>query len=102
MENKKIIWTQSALEDLKNIVKYIEEDSQISANKVALTIVQLVKILENFPFSGRVIPEFKEEQKREIFSFQFRIFYIIHNNDTVYIARIIRMSQNIDGTFLNS
>ncbi|MBT4936922.1 type II toxin-antitoxin system RelE/ParE family toxin [Candidatus Peregrinibacteria bacterium] len=101
MQKRKIIWTQSALLDLKDIVEYIEKDSQFSANKVALTIINLVKILEDFPFSGRVIPEFKEENKREIFSFKFRIFYIIHD-DIIYIARIISMSQNIDGTFLDS
>jgi plasmid stabilization system protein ParE len=53
----KIIWSELALEDLKHIHNYISKDSLIYANRVIEKIILRIEQLEEFPRSGRVVPE---------------------------------------------
>lgn len=60
----KIIWTDFALEDLRAIHEYISKDSKVYADRVVDKIILRVDQLENFPKSGRVVPEFNDETLR--------------------------------------
>jgi plasmid stabilization system protein ParE len=44
-----VIWTETAIEDLKLIHEYISKDSKLYADRFVEKIITRVKQLENFP-----------------------------------------------------
>lgn len=72
-----IVWTEFALEDLQSIHEYISRDSKVYADRVTDKIILRVNQLENFPGSGRVVPEFNNETIRELIQGNYRIIYKI-------------------------
>jgi plasmid stabilization system protein ParE len=54
-----IVWSKTALNDLKNIANYIGKDSAYYAKTIVRKIYKAVSRLNKFPKSGRIIPEFK-------------------------------------------
>jgi|SRR3989338_181255 len=73
----KIVWTDPAIRDLTNIHSYISRDSSVYADALVLEIFHFVDQLEQFPQSGRVVPELKEENTREIIVGNYRVIYDI-------------------------
>ena len=70
----KIIWSPSALNDIKSIYDYIEKDS---ADRGALFIERLIEAtdkLQYFPNAGRTIPEIKRKNFRELIYGSYRIY----------------------------
>ena len=47
-------------DDLKQIYEFISRDSVIYAHKVVQSIFKSIKNLENFPESGRIVPELND------------------------------------------
>ncbi len=83
----KLIWTEFALEDLRAIHEYISKDSKVYADRVVDKIILRVDQLENFPKSGRVVPEFNDDTLREIIQGNYRIVYKVSSTQ-VAIVRI--------------
>jgi addiction module RelE/StbE family toxin len=84
----KVIWAPSALNDIDAIAEYIARDS---IDRAALFVTRLFEItdrLQEFPLSGRVIPEIGEQSCREIIYGSYRIMYRIDDND-VWITGIV-------------
>lgn len=74
---KKIIWTDVATADLAKIHSYISQDSQTYADTLILDVFIAVEKVLLFPRSGRVVPEFKKVDTREVFVGNYRIMYDI-------------------------
>ena len=83
----KINWTELALDDLKNIHDFISKDSSFYADRFTNKLINRTDQLEKFPKSGRVVPEFEDENIRELIDGSYRIIYKI-SVDSVYIVRI--------------
>jgi addiction module RelE/StbE family toxin len=83
----KIIWTQLALADLKNIHDYISIESRVYANRMIEKLIARVTLLNSFPESGRIVPEFEQKSLRELIEGNYRIIYKIHP-DHIGIARV--------------
>ncbi|MBC8004917.1 MAG: type II toxin-antitoxin system RelE/ParE family toxin [Verrucomicrobia bacterium] len=83
----KIIWTSLAVSDLKIVHDYISAESKVYADRMVEKIIARVSILNNFPESGRVVPEFGQKSIRELLEGNYRIVYRIHPNH-IGIARI--------------
>ena len=71
----KIIWTDFAIEDLKSIHEYISKDSKRYADRYVEKLMTRVDQLENFPKSGRMVPEFNAPNIRELIEGNYRIIY---------------------------
>ena len=71
----KILWTEPALEDLRNLHAYIAKDSEIYARSFVQRIINAVERLSNFPKLGRIVPEADQEIIREILYQNYRIIY---------------------------
>lgn len=84
----KVIWTEFALDDLRNIYEYIAKDSKYYASVQIEKIIGRIEQLESFPQSGRVVPEFDNERIRELIEGNYRIVYRIESNDLIGIVRI--------------
>ena len=82
-----ISWSQLALDDLKNIHAYIALDSQYYATNFIDKLVKKIKLLERYPSSGRIVPEFENAEIRELIEGKYRIVYKLGESE-VTILRI--------------
>ena len=71
----KVIWTDPALEDLREIVAYIAADNPEAARRVGFDIFETVGLLASFPLIGPPYPRGSNGKIREIVSWSYRIFY---------------------------
>ena len=90
-----VIWSNRAASDIEAIAAYIAEDSEAYAASVVRTILQKTRRLVEFPFIGRVVPEFDDEQIREIFAYSYRIIYGVYENE-LRIAAIVHGKRLLD------
>lgn len=70
------------------IAEYIERDSLFYAKAVVEKIMSVTRQLVEFPFSGRVVPEFRDDNLREHFVCQYRLIYYVRG-DQIIIAAIV-------------
>jgi toxin ParE1/3/4 len=84
----RVIWSPRALDDVDSIASYIARDSMAHASAVVAKIIHTTRILKQFPFAGRVVPEFEDESLRERFAYSYRIIYRVHEQ-TVIVAAVI-------------
>ena len=61
--------------------RYISQDSQNSAQKWVESIFKVVDRLEQFPKSGRVVPEIMQDDFREIIHANYRIIYALYGEN---------------------
>jgi len=83
-----IVWSPRALGDVEAIAAYIALDSSTYAKAVVRTIMTSTRTLARFPRSGRRVPEFDDENTRELIAYSYRIIYTI-DPDQVTIAAVI-------------
>jgi len=78
----------SARRDLRDIVRYISDDSPDRALAFARFLVSSTKRLAGFPELGRVVPEFADPSIREIVVRSYRVIYRVDHGDCrVDVAR---------------
>jgi plasmid stabilization system protein ParE len=61
----KIKWSPRAASNLEEICDYIAKDSQYYAILFAKKVTNIVKAIPQFPKSGRIVPEYGDENLRE-------------------------------------
>jgi len=88
----KLIWSPQALRDLESICDYVAADSPRYAALVVERIMQGVERLASFPESGRVVPERKDLQLREVIVRPYRVVYRLRPG-VVEIATVFRASR---------
>ena len=81
-----VAWSPRALADVQAIASYIASDSPSYAKAVVRRIVALTRTLREFPLSGRKVPEFDDENIRELFAYNYRIIYRVAGNEVVIAA----------------
>ncbi len=85
---QRIDWSRRALQDLEAIAEYIAADSPTYAGIVVKKIVTQVKTLARFPRAGRKVPEFDDENIRELNVYSYRIIYQLQEEEVVIAAVI--------------
>ncbi len=73
----KIVWSPLAVDRVFKIAEYIALDKPSAAADWVDTVFESVKRLRKFPRSGRVIPEIKLDEFREIILDNYRVIYRI-------------------------
>ena len=84
----RIGWSRRALQDLEAIAAYISKDSPAYAKTAVRNIVNQTKMLARFPKAGRKVPEFDDENIREVSAYSYRIIYQLRQNE-ITIAAVI-------------
>ena len=84
----RVVWSPRALADVEALASYIAVDSSFYANAVVRRIVTLARSLARFPLSGRKVPEFDDENVRELIAYSYRVIYIVETSE-VTIAAVI-------------
>jgi toxin ParE1/3/4 len=83
----KIRWSNKSLYDLKNIFDYIAQDSKNYVNIQVKRIKLRTQQLKIQPLSGRKVPEFNDENVRELIEGNYRIVHLI-KEDQIFILTI--------------
>jgi toxin ParE1/3/4 len=84
----RIVWSSRAALDLDSITEYIAADSPAYAGVVLKNIVNQTRILARFPQAGRKVPEFDDENLRELVVYSYRITYRLQNDEALIVAVI--------------
>ncbi len=69
----RVVWSRRALRDLESIAEYIAADSLTYAGIVVKKVMNQTKTLARFPRAGRKVPEFDDENTRELVVYSYRI-----------------------------
>jgi toxin ParE1/3/4 len=89
-----IEWTEPALIDLDEIAEYVALDKPGAAKKLVKEVFASVKRLKRFPESGKIPPELKGAEYREINVGPCRIFYRI-DDSTIFILYVMRSEREL-------
>jgi len=73
----KVLWTDSALSQLQSIHDYIAETSPDYALRIIDRLTRRSIQIAEFPFSGRMVPEYELNELREVLEWPYRIIYLI-------------------------
>jgi len=71
----KIIWSPLAIDRASEIAEYIARDKPSAAEKWVNTIFSKVEQLRSSPEIGRIVPEIRNEQFRELIYGNYHIIY---------------------------
>lgn len=89
-----VFWAKPALNDLREIVEYIAKDSVAYAQRLGMKIAQSPRRLHQFPLSGRIVPEFSDENIRELIYGSYRIIYLVQDN-SCFITAIVHANRDV-------
>lgn len=99
----KVIWSNTAEQDLERIIEYIAIDSPSNALKILRKIKKRLDALYSFPERGRIVPELREFnilQYREIIIDLWRVVYkVIEKN--VFVVSVLDSRRNIEDILLD-
>ena len=73
----KVFWTESALTQLQAIHDYIAQTSPDYALRMIDRLTRRSIQIAEFPFSGRMVPEYEVNEVREVFEWPYRVIYLI-------------------------
>jgi len=87
-------WTDHAVSQLTALADYISLDSPLYAEQVVERIVARLDQARVHPRSGRVVPEFPQEDLRELVEPPYRLIYRI-NPDAVEVLAVVHGRQDL-------
>ena len=82
----KVDWTETALAQLDAIHDFYAQTSTAYALHLVDRITNRSKQIATFPFSGRMVPEYKLDEVREMIEGSYRIIYLIHADKIEILA----------------
>ena len=94
----RLVWTDSAIQDLNDIGDFIAKDSLRYAEITVSELFESTDILENHPKAGVIVPEFENEFIRQIVRGNYRIVYQIIDSTNIEILTIHNCARLISNT----
>ena len=95
----KIIWTESAIQDLNDIGDFIAKDSKRYAELTVTKLFESVDILETHPKAGKMVPELNDDSFRELIRGSYRIVYNRVDQYRIDILTVHRSSRLLGNTY---
>lgn len=83
---RRVIWTESAWADVQAAADYIEKDSRRYAMAFVREVRDAALSLKSMAARGRVVPEVSNPAVRELFVRNYRLIYLVAENDVHIIA----------------
>jgi toxin ParE1/3/4 len=90
----KIVWTEPAVEDLRELHAYIARDSEMYASGFVERIILAAEPLIDHPTVGRVVPEANDENVRELLYQRYRIIYRIRHS--IEVLAVIHGARDLE------
>jgi toxin ParE1/3/4 len=91
-------WSRRALNRIKEIHNYIALDAPDTARTYTQTLIRSTDRLVMMPLSGRIVPEFEQENIREIIKGSYRIVYRVISDIEVIVLTVFHSSQLLHPT----
>ncbi len=91
----KIKWSPRAASNLEEICNYIAKDSEYYASLFAKKVNNIVRSIPQFPKSGRIVPEYDNENLRERIYESYRIVYRL-KGEIIEIVAICHGAKPLD------
>ena len=88
----KVAWSYVALGNLIEANKYISSENPEAARKVINDIYEAGNKIKEFPEKGRIVPEIRRKNIREVFCFEYRIIYRIESK-RIFVLTLCHMKQ---------
>ena len=85
---RQVKWSPEAVEDVESIAQYISRDSQFYARATVSKIIDFSHSLAQFPYMGRMVPEFNDKNIRERLVYSYRLVYKIERANILVVAVI--------------
>jgi toxin ParE1/3/4 len=76
-----VIIAPSAQTDLADIVRYIAQHNSDAAVRLGYELITRAERLADFPEIGRMVPEFRQPNLREIICRSYRVIYRLRRDD---------------------
>jgi len=84
----KVIISPSARTDLEGIVRHVARHNSDAAARLGYELITRAESVVDFPEIGRVVPEFKRPNLREVIRSPYRIIYRLrHEEQRIDIVR---------------
>ena len=87
-------WTLAAEQDLQAIELFISRDSPLRAAAFVDRLIQSADVLEHTPLLGRIVPEFNDQDLRELIFRGYRLVYV-HHEDRAEILRVVHGARDL-------
>jgi len=87
-------WTKTAQDHLAGIHGYVAQNSPEYAQHMVDRLTRRSEQIAAFPQSGRIVPEYRLEQIREVIEGPYRIIYHIKTNQIDVLA-VVHGARNI-------
>jgi toxin ParE1/3/4 len=91
----KIVWTEPAVEDLRELHAYIARDSETYASGFVERIILAADRLADYPKVGRIVPETNDENVRELLYQRYRIIYRV-KGDSIEMLSVIHGARDLE------
>lgn len=92
----RVLWTRQAIEDVEAIRAFVARDSPHYATLIAERMVEAVQRLQEFPRSGRVVPELERDAYREIIFGAYRIVHRLEA-DRIEVLAVVHAARRFPG-----
>lgn len=90
----KVLWTESALAQLRAVHDYLAQTSPEYALRIVDRLTKRSIQIAQFPFSGRMVSEYELNEVREVIEGPYRIIYlIVTENQKVEVLAVIHSSR---------
>lgn len=87
-------WSLRAQQDLIEIGEYIAKDSALYAVNLMDRLIAGAERLESAPLLGRVVPEYRMQDLREVIVQNYRVVYLVRG-DEVIVARVVHGAREL-------
>jgi plasmid stabilization system protein ParE len=95
---ERLVWSPTAADNFEKAVEYIATNSKYYAVLFTRKILELTQSLELFPKIGRIVPEYADNNLRELLYGAYRIVYRIKKNlvEIVTLAHSAQLLKNVN------
>ena len=91
---RKVMWTETAWDDLEEVADYIAKDSSHYAAALVREARDAARTLAHLAERGRVVPEFNDPSIRELFVRNYRLIYQV-TEQTIYVVGFIHGARDL-------
>jgi toxin ParE1/3/4 len=84
-----VIWTDEAIDDLREIVAFISKDNPAAAVKLGEALIQKSMILAEHPRVGRMFRKVAQDSLRELIVPPYRLIYEINDTESAIYVRLL-------------
>ena len=81
-----VVWTQGARNSLDQVLEYIAEDSPVAAARFLEVVLDTAQSLSFLAERGRIVPELRREDIREVFVYSYRMLYEVTGSEIHIVA----------------